>query len=142
MRWSPVFFLANGVFIVTRVGFELTTPVLRVHTSRFFGVFERVWLYDLIIPSPFHLQLSGLLSSSSLSLKCALMESGGRIGYEPTKMSRDPFWRSISRDTNVEASALFPWFIVKHARPHSNIGQSVQVMFHGKFDRHVIPHPE
>ena len=33
--------------------------------------------------------------SSSLSLKCALRESGCRIGYEPTNMSRDHFWRSI-----------------------------------------------
>ena len=40
--------------------------------------------------------------SSSLSLKCALRESGCRIGYERTKMSLDHFWRSISRDTNVE----------------------------------------
>ena len=46
--------------------------------------------------------------SSSLSLKYALRESGCRIGYEPTKMSQDHFWRSISRDTNVEASALSP----------------------------------
>ena len=44
--------------------------------------------------------------SSSLYLKCALRKSGCRIGYEPTKMSRDHFWRSISRDTNVEVSAL------------------------------------
>ena len=34
--------------------------------------------------------------SSSLSLKCALRESGCRI----------TFWRSVSRDTNVEVSAL------------------------------------
>ena len=27
-----------------------------------------------------------------------LRESGCTIGYEPTKMSRDHFWRSISRD--------------------------------------------
>ena len=27
MRWFPVAFLINGVFIETRVGFELTTPV-------------------------------------------------------------------------------------------------------------------
>ena len=40
--------------------------------------------------------------SSSLSLKCALRQSGCRIGYEPTKMSRDHFRRSISRETNVE----------------------------------------
>ena len=46
--------------------------------------------------------------SSSLSLKCALRESGCRIGYEPTKMSGDRFWWSISRDTNVEVSALSP----------------------------------
>ena len=32
--------------------------------------------------------------SSSL-LKCLLRECGCRIGYEPTKMSRDHFWRSI-----------------------------------------------
>ena len=44
-------------------------------------------------------------SSSSLSFKCALRESGCRIGYESTKASRDHFWRSISRDTNV-VSAL------------------------------------
>ena len=44
--------------------------------------------------------------SSSVSLKCALRESGCRIGYEPTKMT--PFWWSISRDTNVEVSALSP----------------------------------
>ena len=42
----------------------------------------------------------------SFSLKCALKESGCRIGYEPTKMSRDPFWLSIYRDTNVEVSRL------------------------------------
>ena len=40
--------------------------------------------------------------------KCALRESGCRIGYEPTRMSRDYFWWSISRDTNVEVSALSP----------------------------------
>ena len=45
-------------------------------------------------------------SSSSLSLKCALRESGCRIGHEPTKMSRDHFWQSVSRETNVEVSAL------------------------------------
>ena len=45
---------------------------------------------------------------SSLSLQCVLRGSGCRIGYEPTKMSRDHFWRSISRDTNVEVSALSP----------------------------------
>ena len=45
-------------------------------------------------------------SLSSLSLKCATRESGCRIGYEPAKMIRDMFWRSISRDTNVEVSAL------------------------------------
>ena len=80
--------------------------------------------------------------SSSLSFKCAVRESGCRIGYEQTKMSQDHFflvshvgerpwwpiqclnkeeserlrgerersifWRSISRDTNVEVSALSP----------------------------------
>ena len=46
-------------------------------------------------------------SSSSLSLKYALRESGCRIGYEPTKMSQDHFWRSMPRDTNVDVSALF-----------------------------------
>ena len=52
--------------------------------------------------------------SSSLSLQCALRESGCRIGYEPTKMNRDHFWRLISRDTNVEVSALSPcsWYDV------------------------------
>ena len=48
-------------------------------------------------------------SSSSLSIKCALRGSGGRTGYEPTKMNRDHFWRSISRETNVEVSALSPF---------------------------------
>ena len=47
-------------------------------------------------------------SSSSLLFKCALRESGCKFGYEPTKMNRDHFWRSISRDTNVEISALSP----------------------------------
>ena len=47
-------------------------------------------------------------SSSSPSFKCALKESGCRIGYEPTKVSRDHLWRSISRDTNVEVSAWSP----------------------------------
>ena len=42
------------------------------------------------------------IHSSSLSLKFPLRESGCRIGYEPTEMSRDHFWRSISRDTDVE----------------------------------------
>ena len=50
---------------------------------------------------------------SSLSLKCALRESGCRIGYEPTKMSRDHFWLSISRDTNLEVSALSPCLVLK-----------------------------
>ena len=45
-------------------------------------------------------------ASSSISLKCALRASGCRIGYEPTKRSRDHFRRSMSRDTNVEVSAL------------------------------------
>ena len=48
--------------------------------------------------------------SSSLSLKCALRESGCRIGNESTKMSRDHFWRSISRDTSVDVSAFSPIF--------------------------------
>ena len=52
---------------------------------------------------PFH------RSSLSLSLKCALREGGCRISYEPTKMSRDHFWQSISRDINVEVSALSPF---------------------------------
>ena len=46
--------------------------------------------------------------SSSLSFKCALRESGCRIGSEPKKMSRDHFWRSISGDTNVGVSAMYP----------------------------------
>ena len=32
MRWFPVAFFVNGVFIVTRIVFELTTPVLSVDT--------------------------------------------------------------------------------------------------------------
>ena len=51
--------------------------------------------------------------SPSPSLKCALRESACRIGYEPTKMSRDHFWRSISRDTNVEVSAVSPLRYIK-----------------------------
>ena len=47
-----------------------------------------------------------LRSSSSLSLKCALRESGCRICYELTRMSRYHFWRTISTDINVEVSAL------------------------------------
>ena len=43
---------------------------------------------------------------SSLSLQCALRESGCRVSYEPTKMSRDHFWRSTSRDTKVEVSGI------------------------------------
>ena len=46
--------------------------------------------------------------SSSPFLKFALRESGCRIGYELTKMSRDHFWRSISSDNNMEVSALSP----------------------------------
>ena len=41
-------------------------------------------------------------------MKCALRESGCRIGYEQTEMSRDHFWRSIPRDTNMEFSVLSP----------------------------------
>ena len=52
-------------------------------------------------------------ASSSLSLTCALRESGCRIGCEPTKMRRDHFWRSISRDTNVEVSAFSTLFGVR-----------------------------
>ena len=48
------------------------------------------------------------IHSSSLSFKYALRENGCRIGYEPTRMSRYHFWRSISRDTNMEVSALAP----------------------------------
>ena len=47
-----------------------------------------------------------VLFSSSLSLKFALRESGCRIGYEAAKMTRYHFWWSISRDTNVDISAL------------------------------------
>ena len=43
--------------------------------------------------------------SSSPSLKCALREIDCRINYEPENESIS-FWRSISRDTNVEVSAL------------------------------------
>ena len=52
-------------------------------------------------------------SSSSLSFNCALRESGCRIGYGPTRMSRDHFRRSIPRDTNVEVSALSPSSLMK-----------------------------
>ena len=52
--------------------------------------------------------------SSILSLVRALRESGRRIGYELKKMSRDHFWRSISRDTNVEVSALSLHWKVNH----------------------------
>ena len=55
---------------------------------------------------------SRIILSSSLSLKCALRESSCRIGCEPKKMSRDHFWRSISRETNVEVSALSPSRII------------------------------
>ena len=55
-----------------------------------------------------------MVFSSSLSLNCALKESGCRIGYEPIKMSRDHFWRSISRDTNVEVSASSPYDMMKY----------------------------
>ena len=48
-------------------------------------------------------------SSSIRSFKCALRESGCRICIEPTKMSRDHFWRLISGDTNVEVSAWYPF---------------------------------
>ena len=40
--------------------------------------------------------------------QCALRESGYRIGYEPTKMNQDHFWRLMSRNTNLEVSALSP----------------------------------
>ena len=33
MRWIPVAFLNNCVFIVTHGGVELTTPVLQLHTA-------------------------------------------------------------------------------------------------------------
>ena len=36
MRWFPVDFLANGVFIMTRAGFELTTSVLRARPLNYF----------------------------------------------------------------------------------------------------------
>ena len=52
-------------------------------------------------------------ASSSLSPKCALRESGCRIGYDPTKMCRDHFWQSMSRDTNVEVSALSPLIMLR-----------------------------
>ena len=45
---------------------------------------------------------SFITSSLSLSLKCALRESGCRIGYDSKKMSRYHFWQSMSRDANVE----------------------------------------
>ena len=63
--------------------------------------FSVMLLYVVVAKSAFFL-------SSSLSFKCALRESGCRIGYEPTKMSRVHFWRSISRDINLEVSALSP----------------------------------
>ena len=44
--------------------------------------------------------------SSSHSFTRALRERGCRIGYEAKTMSRDHFWLSMSRDTNVEVSAL------------------------------------
>ena len=52
-------------------------------------------------------------SSSSLSLKCALRESGCRIGYEPTRMSRGRFWRSISREINVKFLRTIEFLYVK-----------------------------
>ena len=47
-------------------------------------------------------------SSPSLSLRHALREIGCIIDYEPTNTNRYPFWRSISRDTNMDISALSP----------------------------------
>ena len=60
------------------------------------------------VPHPVQPRLSCAFFSSSLSLKCALRESGCRIGCEPTTMSRDHFWRLTSRDTSVEVSASSP----------------------------------
>ena len=54
-------------------------------------------------------------------MKFALSESGCRIGNELAKMSRDHFWRSISRDTNVEVSALSPWVQMKKLKSLRNI---------------------
>ena len=53
-------------------------------------------------------------SSSSLSLKRL------QIGYEPTKMSWDHFWGSISRDTNLEVSALSQLIMLHRGLP-SNV---------------------
>ena len=46
--------------------------------------------------------------SSSLrpSFKCTLRESGCRADEKPTIMSRGHFWQLITRDNNVEVSAL------------------------------------
>ena len=52
-------------------------------------------------------------SSSSLTFKSALRESGCIIGYEPTIMSRDHFWGSISRDTNVGVPVDYPLCICR-----------------------------
>ena len=76
-------------------------------------------LYQIYILHALHLFLTlsifilfDIIHSSSLVLKCALRESGCRIGYELTKMNRDHFWRSTSNDTNLEVSAFLISFYV------------------------------
>ena len=62
---------------------------------------------DFDLEAPCSKQFNKVQSSLSLSLKCALRESGCRIGYKPTKKElRSPM--RMSRDTNVEVSALSP----------------------------------
>ena len=58
-----------------------------------------------------------------------MRERGCRIGCEPMKMSRDPFRRSISRETNAEVSALFPFTVVKTSVTENVFNEILNAIF-------------
>ena len=62
----------------------------------------------------------------SLSLKCALRESGCRIGYQPTK--NELRLLSISRDTNVEVSALSPCIPLSESLANRTVARALLLL--------------
>ena len=85
---------ARTVWFVTMPSHFISRIRRRLLISNVLSFFS--WVVYVVHASLHYGQVVRIFSSS-LSLKCALRESGCRIGHELTKMSRDHFWRSISR---------------------------------------------
>ena len=68
MRRFPVAFLTNGVFIVTRAGFELTTPVSRVRMMNHYTTAPLLHIDDVDAKKRLWVLLRDVIFSSDSSM--------------------------------------------------------------------------